>query len=122
MSARSADEILSAIRPTKIKAESLRSLNILLDELLWLILHSARSLATNRLKAGLLQILPSSLGKDAILEAEVELRGYKQRTPGGNGDEYGTKQADFPLQPTFEVSFSTTQWRAHSLANPSCPS
>ncbi|KAF8607679.1 hypothetical protein BDV93DRAFT_519697 [Ceratobasidium sp. AG-I] len=103
VSARSADEILSTIRPTKIKTESLRSLNIFLDELLWLILHAARSLATNRLKAGLLQIMPSSVGKDAILEAEVELRGYKQRTPGGNGDEYGTKQTDFPLQPTFEL-------------------
>ncbi|KAG8736335.1 hypothetical protein FRC12_017672, partial [Ceratobasidium sp. 428] len=92
VSARSADEILSTIRPTKIKAESLRSLNIFLDELLWLILHSARSLATNRLKAGLLQIMPSALGKDAILEAEVELRTYKMRSPTPVIDEPGLKQ------------------------------
>jgi hypothetical protein len=104
VSARSADEILSAIRPTKIKNESLRSLNIFLDELLWLILHAARSLATNRLKAGLLQIMPSMVGKDAILEAEVELRTYKLRSPTPVLDEPGTRQVDFPLQPTFEVS------------------
>ncbi|CUA70263.1 Titin [Rhizoctonia solani] len=103
VSARSADEILSNIRPTRIKSESLRSLNIFLDELLWLILHSARSLATNRLKAGLLQIMPSAVGKDAVLEAEVELRAYRQRSPHLGPEEPGIKQADFPLQPTFEL-------------------
>ncbi|CAE6527349.1 unnamed protein product [Rhizoctonia solani] len=103
VSARSADEILSSIRPTRIKSESLRSLNIFLDELLWLILHSARSLATNRLKAGLLQIMPSAVGKDAVLEAEVELRAYRQRSPSLDPEEQGVKQADFPLQPTFEL-------------------
>ncbi|KAG8732376.1 hypothetical protein FRC11_014067 [Ceratobasidium sp. 423] len=103
VSARSADEILSSIRPTRIKNESLRSLNIFLDELLWLILHSARSLATNRLKAGLLQIMPSAVGKDAVLEAEVELRAYRQRSPSLGPEEQGIKQADFPLQPTFEL-------------------
>lgn len=110
VSARSADEILSTIRPTKIKTDSLRSLNIFLDELLWLVLHSARSLATNRLKAGLLHILPSALGKDAILEAEVELRTYKMRSPTPVMDEPGVKQTDFPLQPTFEVC-SHCFWR-----------
>jgi hypothetical protein len=104
VSARSADEILSAIRPTRIKTEPLRSLNIFLDELLWLVLHAARSLATNRLKAGLLEIMPSMVGKDAILEAEVELRTYKHRSPTPILDEPGTKQVSFPLQPTFEVS------------------
>ncbi|KAG8745549.1 hypothetical protein FRC10_007727 [Ceratobasidium sp. 414] len=103
VSARSADEILSAIRPAKMGAESLRSLNIFLDELLWLILHSARSLATNRLKAGLLQVMSSKLGKDAILEAEVELRTYKMRSPTPVVDEPGIRQPDFPLQPTFEL-------------------
>jgi hypothetical protein len=103
VSARSADEILSSIRPTRIKSESLRSLNIFLDELLWLILHSARSLATNRLKAGLLQVMPGGVGKDAVLEAEVELRAYRQRSPSLGPDEQGAKQAEFPLQPTFEV-------------------
>ncbi|KAF8759838.1 hypothetical protein RHS01_01949 [Rhizoctonia solani] len=103
VSARSADEILSSIRPTRIKSESLRSLNIFLDELLWLILHSARSLATNRLKAGLLQIMPGTVGKDAILEAEVELRAYRQRSPSLGPEEQGLKQAEFPLQPTFEL-------------------
>ncbi|CAE6521337.1 unnamed protein product [Rhizoctonia solani] len=103
VSARSANEILSSIRPTRIKSESLRSLNIFLDELLWLILHSARSLATNRLKAGLLQIMPGPVGKDAVLEAEVELRAYRQRFPHLGPEEPGIKQTEFPLQPTFEL-------------------
>ncbi|CAE6454655.1 unnamed protein product [Rhizoctonia solani] len=103
VSARSADEILSSIRPTRIKSESLRSLNIFLDELLWLILHSARSIATDRLKAGLLQIMPSTVGKDAVLEAEVELRAYRHRSPHLGPDEPGTKETDFPVQPTFEL-------------------
>ncbi|CAE7220526.1 unnamed protein product [Rhizoctonia solani] len=103
VSARSADEILSSIRPTRIKSESLRSLNIFLDELLWLILQAARSLATNRLKAGLLQVMPSAVGKDAVLEAEVELRAYRQRSPHLSPEEPGIKHTEFPLQPTFEL-------------------
>ncbi|KAH7343880.1 hypothetical protein B0J17DRAFT_644327 [Rhizoctonia solani] len=103
VSARSANEILSSVRLTRIKSESLRSLNIFLDELLWLILHSARSLATNRLKAGLLQIMPGPVGKDAVLEAEVELQAYRQRSPHLGTEEPGIKQTEFPLQPTFEL-------------------
>jgi hypothetical protein len=77
----SADVILSDIRPIKLRSEPLRAINVLLDELLYTILSAARSLTTEKLKAGLLQVLPTSLGKEALLEAEVELRAYWDRTP-----------------------------------------
>jgi hypothetical protein len=100
----SANIILSSIRPTRVEPDTLRSFNIFLDELLWLILDSARSLATNRLKAGLLQIMPSVVGKEAVLEAEIEVRAYRQRMTGVvNDDEHSTREPDFPLRPTFEV-------------------
>ncbi|KAF8528845.1 hypothetical protein BU17DRAFT_37137 [Hysterangium stoloniferum] len=104
LSARSADVILSEVRPTRIKSEALRSVNVLLDELLWLILGYARSFSTDRLRSGLLKALPTALGKNALLEAEVELRAYVDRNPPATPlptDE--STMAKFPLQPAFEL-------------------
>lgn len=55
-------------------------LNRLLDELLLLILSAARSLTTDRIKTdGLLKVLNNnSLAKNAVLEAELELRSYME--------------------------------------------
>ncbi|PPQ83130.1 hypothetical protein CVT25_003707, partial [Psilocybe cyanescens] len=80
ISAHSADVILSDIRPIKLKAEALRTINALLDEFLSKILNTSCSLATDKLRASLLALLPTSLGKEALLEAEVELRAYWERT------------------------------------------
>lgn len=80
ISAHSADVILSDIRPIKLKADALRAINDLLDEFLSNILSTACSLATDKLRASLLGLLPTSLGKEALLEAEVELRAYWERT------------------------------------------
>jgi hypothetical protein len=105
LSARSADVILSEVRPTRIKTEALRSVNVLLDELLWLILGCARSFSPDRLRTGLLKVLPTVLGKDALLEAEVELRAYIERNPPALplATDEATIQK-FPLQQAFEVS------------------
>ncbi|KAJ7265494.1 hypothetical protein B0H12DRAFT_200736 [Mycena haematopus] len=81
ISSHSADVILSDIRPIKLKLEGLRSINVLLDEFLFNILNVSRSLSTDKLRASLLAVLPTSLGKEALLEAEVELRAYWDRTP-----------------------------------------
>lgn len=108
LSARSADVILSEVRPTRIKTEALRSVNVLLDELLWLILGCARSFSPDRLRTGLLKVLPTALGKDALLEAEVELRAYIERNPPASPlptDEAAIQK--FPLQQAFEVSSFT---------------
>ncbi|KAJ3546207.1 hypothetical protein NMY22_g2151 [Coprinellus aureogranulatus] len=80
ISSHSADVILSDIRPFKLQAEALRSINVFLDELLYTILGSSKSLVTDRLRASLLGLLPTSIGKEALLEAEVELRAYWERT------------------------------------------
>ncbi|KAH7103061.1 hypothetical protein BKA62DRAFT_698490 [Auriculariales sp. MPI-PUGE-AT-0066] len=105
LSGRSAEVILSDVRPTKARPETLYAVNKLLDELLLLALSSARSIATEKLKAGLLKVLPTPLGKDAILEAEIELRAYQERTapadPTGAVDNSSPK--DFPLVPVFEL-------------------
>jgi hypothetical protein len=93
--------ILSDIRPIQLKSEALRSINTFLDEFLWNILSTARSLVTDRIKAGVLKILPTSLGKAALLEAEVELKAYWERTaPNVGADD----TLDFPLQWSYEVS------------------
>ncbi|KAK0541483.1 hypothetical protein OC835_000132 [Tilletia horrida] len=78
ISARAANSLLSENRPTRIQSEALHFLNRLLDELLLLILHSSRSLATNRIKTdGVLRVFNNNLlAKNAVLEAELELRTY----------------------------------------------
>ncbi|KAF9006696.1 hypothetical protein BDQ17DRAFT_1540472 [Cyathus striatus] len=80
ISFQSADLILSDVRPIKLKAEALHSINVFLDEFLYGIIKSAGSLSTDKLRASLLHLLPTSLGKEALLEAEVELRAYWDRT------------------------------------------
>ncbi|KAJ7682228.1 hypothetical protein DFH06DRAFT_1278022 [Mycena polygramma] len=101
ISSHSADVILSDIRPIKLKLEGLRSINVLLDEFLFNILNTARSLSTDKLRASLLTILPIALGKEALLEAEVELRAYWDRTPRPAVLEDDTQT--FNLQWAFEL-------------------
>ncbi|KAJ7167697.1 hypothetical protein C8R46DRAFT_1191771 [Mycena filopes] len=101
ISSHSADVILSDIRPIKLKLEALRSINVLLDEFLFNILNTSRSLSTDKLRASLLSILPTSLGKEALLEAEVELRAYWDRTARPAAPEDDTQT--FHLQWAFEL-------------------
>jgi hypothetical protein len=62
-------------------------------------------LVTDRIKAGVLKILPTSLGKAALLEAEVELKAYWERTGLSLKPNVGANDAlDFSLQWTYEVS------------------
>ncbi|TEB30120.1 hypothetical protein FA13DRAFT_1814781 [Coprinellus micaceus] len=104
ISSHSADVILSDIRPFKLKTEALRSINVFLDELLYTILASSKSLVTDRLRAGLLGLLPTSIGKEALLEAEVELRAYWERTvPSGKAPSMEDDTASFQLQWAFEL-------------------
>lgn len=102
LSSRSADVILSDVRPIKLAIEALQALNVLLDELLYTILSEAQSLAPDKLKASLLKVIPAALGKEALLEAEVELQSYTERKspPPTSGSSTG---AQFSLQWSFEV-------------------
>ncbi|TDL29649.1 hypothetical protein BD410DRAFT_33872 [Rickenella mellea] len=108
LTSRSADVILSDVRPTKLRIDALQSINVLLDELLWLILSASRSFFTEKLKSGLLKVLPTTLGKEALLEAEVELRAYWERTSSANVNTVSPRPSednpqDFPLQPAFQL-------------------
>lgn len=106
ISSRSADVILSDIRPTKFNIEALRSINVFLDEFLYSVLNAARSLMPHQLRAGLLKVLPTTLGKEALLEAEMELRAYLERTGVSAASLEGEEQGkDFNLQWSFEVRF-----------------
>jgi len=107
ISSHSADVILSDIRPIKLQVDALRCINVLLDEFLYNVLNAARSLSTDKLRAGLLKVLPTSLGKDALLEAEVELRAYWDRTGPDNIQHTDDQGKTFHLQWSFEVSCPT---------------
>lgn len=103
ISARSADVILSDVRPTKLADDALHAINALLDELLYSILDAARALNTAQLRAGLHKILPTTLGKEAVLEAELELRAYWDRTCGSSGN--GSSQV-VPDDGSFNLSWA----------------
>ncbi|KAH9833797.1 uncharacterized protein C8Q71DRAFT_860069 [Rhodofomes roseus] len=102
ISSRSADVILSDVRPIKLAYEALQAVNVLLDELLYTILNEAQSLATDKLKASLLKVIPTNLGKEALLEAEVELKAYLERNTSSStsGSRAG---GPFSLQWAFEL-------------------
>ncbi|KAI3616586.1 hypothetical protein WG66_011542 [Moniliophthora roreri] len=104
ISSHSADVILSDIRPIKLKIDALRCINVFLDEFLFTILKASRSLTTSKLRAGLLSALPTNLGKEALLEAEVELRAYWDRTKRPKGSNALEDDSDsFNLQWAFEL-------------------
>jgi hypothetical protein len=111
ISAHSADVILSDIRPIKLKIEALRSINVLLDEFLYSILNTACSLSTDKLRASLLSLLPTTLGKEALLEAEVELRAYWDRTGPADVSVLEDDAKTFQLQWAFEVGPYSLIWR-----------
>ncbi|KAJ2917492.1 hypothetical protein MD484_g2951, partial [Candolleomyces efflorescens] len=104
ISQHSADVILSDVRPFKLKPDALRAINVFLDEILYNILNSSNSLVPDRLRASLLGLLPTSLGKAALLEAEVELRAYWERTaPAGIVPSGEDDRATFHLPFAFEL-------------------
>ena len=104
LSSRSAEVILSDVRPIKLQLEALHSVNVFLDEILYSMLSAARSLAIDKLKAALLRMLPTSLGKEALLEAEVELKAYWDRTGPARTSARGGDGLEFDLQWSYEVS------------------
>lgn len=71
---------------------------MLLDEFLYNILKAAGSLHTDSIKAGLNKVLPTALGKEAVLEAEMELKAYWERN-----SPYEREKDEFDLQWSFEV-------------------
>ncbi|CAO3607673.1 unnamed protein product [Cunninghamella blakesleeana] len=75
---RAATAIISEIGPYKISSDALQSINQFLDEVLFLLLKYANSLDFSIIKAQVLSLLPLSLGKNAIVEAELEVKTYTE--------------------------------------------
>jgi len=103
ISSRSADVILSDIRPTKLTPDALNSINALLDELLYIILNAARAFNPSNLRTAMHKVLPTTLGKEAILEAEMELRAYYQRTDVTAGSGSSGEDGLLNVQWAYEV-------------------
>lgn len=122
ISSRSANSLISFSRPTRIQAATLHYLNKVLDELLLHVLTSAKSLATDRIKTdGILKVLGGQSGsgsgagallaKNAVLEAELELRNYldDQRKEGGkvplglSATSRWDGTESFPIQKAYEA-------------------
>ncbi|CAG8520940.1 10923_t:CDS:2, partial [Racocetra persica] len=102
VSQRAANAIVADVAPYRISAEALISINTFLDEFLYFVIDSARSLDLVKIKQSISQVLPTTLGKNAIQEAELELKTYVE---SGNSDSTQEKTIEitpFPLQKVFE--------------------
>ncbi|KAF9094481.1 hypothetical protein BGX23_002079 [Mortierella sp. AD031] len=71
-----ANAILADASPYVISPDGLQALNAFLDELLFILVDTAKGLETSRIKSAVYQIFPTSLGKNAIVEAELEAKSY----------------------------------------------
>ncbi|KAG0237376.1 hypothetical protein BGX31_003606 [Mortierella sp. GBA43] len=71
-----ANAILADASPYVISSDGLQALNAFLDELLFILVDTAKGLETGRIKAAVYQIFPTALGKNAIVEAELEAKSY----------------------------------------------
>ncbi|CAG8639109.1 1416_t:CDS:2 [Funneliformis caledonium] len=102
ISQRAANAIIADVAPYRISSEALLAINNLLDEFLYFLVDSARSLDLVKIKLAIGQVLPTSLGKNAVQEAELELKTYVE---SGNSDHTKEKTIEitpFPLQKVFE--------------------
>ncbi|CAG8525947.1 39850_t:CDS:2 [Gigaspora margarita] len=94
--------IVADVAPYRISAEALLSINAFIDEFLFFVIDSARSLDLVKIKQSISQVIPTTLGKNAVQEAELELKTYVE---SGNSDSTLEKTIEitpFPLQKVFE--------------------
>ncbi|KAL1922056.1 uncharacterized protein VTP21DRAFT_10698 [Calcarisporiella thermophila] len=100
-----ANAIISESGSCRISMDALRAVNAFFDQFLFLLLSSTRSLDLNRIKHTALQMLPGTLGKNAIVEAELEAKSYLQNNPSylSENTENTYEQEIFPLQKAFSL-------------------
>lgn len=58
----------------RVSGDALGAINLFIDEFLALLLMTSRSVDLVQLKTAVVQLLPYSLGKNALVEAELELK------------------------------------------------
>ncbi|KAG0256005.1 hypothetical protein BG011_004814 [Mortierella polycephala] len=71
-----ANAILADASSYIISTDGLQALNAFLDELLFILIDGAKGLETSRIKSAVYQTFPTALGKNAIVEAELEAKSY----------------------------------------------
>ncbi|KAI8335242.1 hypothetical protein EDC96DRAFT_488063 [Choanephora cucurbitarum] len=75
---RAANAIISEIGPYRVSTDALQAINQFLDEFIVLLLTSSLSLDLSQIKAVVFSLLPSTLGKNAIVEAELEVKTFTE--------------------------------------------
>lgn len=71
-----ANAILADTSSYIISTDGLQAINAFLDELLFILIDTAKGLETSRIKSAVYQTFPTALGKNAIVEAELEAKSY----------------------------------------------
>ncbi|OBZ90367.1 hypothetical protein A0J61_01596 [Choanephora cucurbitarum] len=75
---RAANAIISEIGPYRVSTDALQAINQFLDEFIVLLLTSSLSLDLSQIKSVVFSLLPSTLGKNAIVEAELEVKTFTE--------------------------------------------
>jgi len=102
ISQRAANAIIAVVANYHISIEALEAINVFLDEFLYSILNTAQSLALDRIKRSISTVLPTNLGKKAVLEAELELKTYVESGASDHTKERTVHITPFPLQKIYE--------------------
>ncbi|GAN04740.1 conserved hypothetical protein [Mucor ambiguus] len=97
---RAANAIISEIGPFRVSTDALQAINQFLDEFIVLLLTCSLSLDLSQIKSVVVSLLPSTLGKNAIVEAELEVKTFTE-TESIDYDLYermrNLTEKDFPL-------------------------
>ncbi|KAG1498299.1 hypothetical protein G6F46_005906 [Rhizopus delemar] len=75
---RAANAIISEIGPFRVSTDALQTINQFLDEFIVLLLGCSLSLDLSVIKVTVFNLLPSTLGKNAIVEAELEVKTFTE--------------------------------------------
>ncbi|ORZ16916.1 hypothetical protein BCR42DRAFT_450753 [Absidia repens] len=107
---RAANAIISEVGSYRVSTDALYGINQFLDEFLVQLLVDCQSLDLSRIKASIFNLLPSTLGKNAIVEAELEVKTFtatetidytmyeKMRTLGQQQQQPQHQQSAFPTK------------------------
>ncbi|KAL7316281.1 hypothetical protein PS15m_005398 [Mucor circinelloides] len=91
---RAAQAIIAEIGPLRVSSDALQAINVFLDEFLAILVITAASLDLVLLKAAVVQLLPYSLGKNALVEAEIELKNRIAESEADNNEDEHQNQLD----------------------------
>ena len=100
---RAANAIITEVDPLRVSTDALQVINQFLDEFITLLLSSSQSLDLSRIKTTVLTFLPSALGKNAIVEAELQVKSYSESAEAIDYEAY-EKTRELDLEALSKVS------------------